>query len=189
MFEEALRLQSGSTPLHSFKAVYLKLAIVLFATISRFAHPHAVPVALVINVVILVCVGATRIMLAVLAAWSALALVVCLLDLAFSTFTLNVILNLVYGFTTFTSLALFYVTTPPRHLRKLVGLNAVSLTYLLLGYSINLVRDLLDILRARGWSYSAKPTLYVYPLRALAALMINRVAEVEETLKARGVEG
>lgn len=188
VFEEALQLQSGSTLLHGFKAVYFKFVLVSLTVITRFIHPYAVPVALLVNIALLIYVGAKRVLVFVFVVWCALASIICLIDLALFTFTLSVVLNLVYGFATFSSLALFYVTTPPRYVRKLLGLNAVSLTYLFLDYSVKLVGDLLDILKARGWAPSARPSMYTYPLRALVVLMVSRVVEVTEALRARGVE-
>jgi energy-coupling factor transport system permease protein len=113
---------------------------------------------------------------------------IVLLDLAFSTLTLSVFFNLVYGFTTFTALALLYLTTTPRQVRGVLGFNALSLAYLFLGHSIKLVGELVDVMRARGWSPSLSPRTYAYPLRAFASLLVSRSTEVAEALKARGVE-
>ncbi|MEM3980843.1 MAG: hypothetical protein QXF79_06275 [Ignisphaera sp.] len=97
-------------------------------------------------------------------------------------------LNLVYGFTTFTALTLLYSTTTPTQIRKLVGFNVFSITYLFFGYSVKLVVDLIDTIRARGWTFSYNPFKYRYLIRAFTVLLISRISETMDILKARGLE-
>jgi len=186
--EEALAIQIKQTPLHARKALYLKAALVIAAVISRFLHFYATVAVLIVAVALMLHVGAKRVLAATFALWCALASVIAVLDFAFSTLTLSVLFNLVYGFATFTSLALLYLTTPPRQVRGVLGFNALSLAYTFLGHSIKLVGDLFDVMRARGWSPSLSPRAYVYPLRAFASLLVARGTEVVEALRARGVE-
>jgi len=185
---EALYLQSKSTALHSYKAIYLKIFLTALTILSRFIHLHVILIFLAINVFLLLYVGAKRILATVFALWCMLTSAIILLDMIFTTLTIDVILNLVYGFTTFTSIIFFYVTTPPTQIRKFVGFNAVSLTYLFFGYSVKLVADLIDTVKARGWVYSYNPIKYRYLLRAFTVLLISRISEIVDALRARGVE-
>jgi energy-coupling factor transport system permease protein len=186
--EEVLAVQSKRTLLHVHKALYLKVALVIAALASRFLHFYVMVVVLAVALALMLYVGAWRVLVTTLALWSTLASLIVLLDLAFSTLTLSVFFNLVYGFTTFATLALLYLTTPPRQVRDVLGFNALSLAYLFLSHSIKLVGELIDVMRARGWSPSLSPRAYAYPLRALAFLLVSRSTEVTEALKARGVE-
>jgi len=183
-----MQLQARKTRLHGTRALYFKAVLLATTAVSRFLHPYLVLATLAVNVALAIYAGAKRLLLAVFAAWCFLAAVVVSLDFAFSTLSHGVFLNLVYGFATFTSVAFLYVTTPPRCVREVLGLNAISLTYLFLGHSIKLVSELVDAVRARGWGPSVNPRSYVYPLKALSVLMVYRVLEATEALKARGLE-
>ncbi len=186
--EEALAVQNKRTLLHVPRALYMKVALVIVAVASRFLHLYVAAAVLSTAVALLLYVGAKRVLVATFAFWCALASVIVSLDIALSTLTPSVLFNLMYGFATFTSLALLYLTTPPRQVREVLGFNAFSLAYTFLGYSIKLASELMDVMRAKGWSSSLSPRAYAYPLRAFASLLVARVAEVAEALKARGVE-
>lgn len=188
VINEVLYLQSKSSHLHSYKAIYLKISLIALAILSRFIHFYAILIALAMNVTLLIYVGAKKVLATIFTLWCALAAVIILLDTLFSTLTIDVVLNLVYGFTTFTALTLLYSTTTPTQIRKLIGFNVVSITYLFFGYSVKLVADLIDILRARGWVFSYNPLKYRYLLRAFTVLLISRISETVDTLKARGLE-
>ena len=186
--EEVIAVQNKRTPLHAREALSLKVVLVSAAVASRFLHFYATAAVLVVAVALTLYVGAKRVLATTFALWCALASVIAVLDLAFSTLTLSVLFNLAYGFATFTSLALLYLTTPPRQVREVLGLNALSLAYMFLGHSIKLVSEFMDIMRARGWSPSLRPRAYTHPLRAFASLLVARNTEVAEALRARGVE-
>lgn len=166
----------------------IKFALIALSLATRFIDLYAMLVALLLNLLLMVYVGARRVLLVTLALWLLLSSTVIAIDVTFSTLTTDVIQNLVYGFTTFTAIALFYVTTPPAQVRRLLGFNALSLSYLLLGHALKLVTDLLDSLRARGWGYGLNPYSYRYPLRAFAVMLITKTSEYLDALRARGVE-
>lgn len=184
--EELTYLQTKTTYLHNYNLLYLKIVLTILVIISRFIHIYIVLLLLVINVALLLYIGAKRVLITTFSLWCILSSFLLAVNYLMSTISIDILFNLVYGFTTFTTLTLFFVTTPPSHLRKLLGLNAISLTYLFLGYSIKLVLDLIDILRARGWQ--PRITNQKYLLRSFSVLLVMRISEVEEALKARGVE-
>lgn len=188
VFREALQLQQAKSLLHSYRAICLKFALIALSLAARFIDLYAMLIALSLNLFLMVYVGARRVLLAALALWLLLSSTVIAIDVAFSTLTTDVIQNLVYGFTTFTAIALFYMTTPPVQVRRLLGFNVLSLSYLLLGYALKLVTDLLDGLRARGWDYGLNPYGYRYPLRAFAVMLMVRTSEYLDALRARGVD-
>ncbi len=79
-----------------------------------------------------------------------LTLIIIAINAFMGIYTHEHLYNLLYGYTTFTAMYFFLATTPPQHVRRLVGLNVVSLAYLLLEYSIMLVSEMIDTLRSRG---------------------------------------
>ncbi|MEM3980844.1 MAG: hypothetical protein QXF79_06280 [Ignisphaera sp.] len=49
VINEVFYLQSRSTPLHSYKAIYLKILLIVIAISSRFIHLYAILITLAIN--------------------------------------------------------------------------------------------------------------------------------------------
>ncbi|MCS7139112.1 MAG: hypothetical protein N3F04_02245 [Candidatus Nezhaarchaeota archaeon] len=188
VIEEVLNLHYKPTFLHSYNVIYLKVTLIILALLSRIISPYFMFTVLIINSSLLIYAGAKRVLLTVSALWSLLTSIIVVIDLAFSTLTMMVVYNLIHGFTTFTALTLFYVTTPPKHIRKLLGFNMISTAYMLFGYSLKLIRDLIDVMRARGWEYTLSPQRHQYILRAFTVLLVTRISESIEALKARGFE-
>lgn len=187
VFREAIQLQQAESLLHRYRALYLKVLLIAVSLATRFIDLYAMLASASVNLLLMLYAGARRLPIAVATLWLIMSSIVIAIDVAFSTLTIDVIYNLVYGFTTFTAIALFYITTPPAHVRRLLGLNVFSLSYLLIGYSVKLVADLVDSLRARGWRYGLNPYSYRYLLRAFAVMLISRTSEYVEALRARGV--
>lgn len=185
---ELLSIPYKSTPLHGFNALYFKLFLLALTISSRLAGAPVVVATLAINTLLLMYVGARRLYATLLAIWLVASAVLMALNALLGTLTQDVALNLAYGFNTFTGFSLFYLTTPPRHLKKLVGFNVFSIAYSSLGYSIKLVAELVDVLRARGWDYSANAYKHIYVLRTFAALLVARIEECVDALKARGAD-
>lgn len=141
---------------------------------------------LLINTILLIYIGAKNLLLSILSIWLVLSSLIIAIDYLFSTLTLSVLINLIYGFATFTSLSLFYLTTPPKHLEKLIGFNVFTITYLFLNYYIEQIIDLINILRARGWSSFINIFKYKYLLRIVVVFLVTRINECIDALKARG---
>jgi energy-coupling factor transport system permease protein len=176
------------TFLSEFSSIPVKVAIVALALASRLIGIYAVLASLLLNVSLLTYVGFWRTPLRVALAWLFTSTLLIAINAALKTLTVEHIYNLIYGYTTFTALYLILITTPPQHVRELLGFNVLSLAYLLLNYSIKLISEALDTLRSRGWTPTLSPIGIKYALRAFATLLVVRVEEVEEALRARGVE-
>lgn len=188
LFEDIVTIQNKNSFLHRYEAIYLKLVLLITTICSRFINIYSIILMLFINTLLLIYINAKRIVLSMFSIWVVLSFIIMTVDFFTSTLTLDVFINLVYGFTTFTSLTLFYLSTSPRYLRMFIGFNVISLTYHFLGYSIKLILDLIDVLKARGWELSPRISSQKYLLRAFAVLLTTRLLEVEEALKARGLE-
>ena len=175
------------TFLSEFSSIPVKVAIVALTLASRLIGIYAVLTSLLLNVSLLIYVGLWRTPLRVALAWLFTSTLLIAINAALKTLTVEHIYNLIYGYTTFTALYLAIATTPPQHVRRLLGFNVLSLAYLLLDYSIKLISDALDTLRSRGWTLTPSPISIKYALRAFATLLVVRIEEVEEALRARGV--
>lgn len=188
LLEEIIELHTKSTVLHRYEYIYLKLLLVILTLASRAVNLHVILAFIVVNSVLLIYVGAGALLALAFISWCFLTSIIISLNILFSTFKTGIVVNLIYGFASFTSLFLFYSTTPPGHIRKLLGFNVISLTYLYLGYSMRILLDALNALKARGLSPSFKLLDYKYLLRSFTVLLITRIMETEVALKARGVE-
>ena len=188
VIKEALNLQRGSTLIHKHVALLPKLTLIALALASLFMGLYAMIALLVVNTALLVYAGARRLLLVVFSLWGLLSLVIVALDYVFATLTISVVYNLIHAFTTFTALSLFLATTPPSHVRALLGPGALYLSYLYLNYSLKLVEDLVYALKARGMSFRLSLREYQYLLRAFTTLLAVRIAESTEALRARGLE-
>lgn len=185
---EVIESQSRSTLLHRYELIYFKLLLVLLTLVSRAVGTPMILALVAFNSALLIYVGGKKLFITSFISWCALTLLILLLNTLFSTFRVEIFVNLLYGFTTFTSFALFYLTTTPAHVRKLVGFNVVSLTYLYFGHSTELLLNTIYVLRARGLSISHRELNFKYVLRAFSTLLVTRIVEAEEALRARGVE-
>jgi hypothetical protein len=187
LIKETVELQAKTTILHDYRAIYFKLALLILTMFSRAMNLYLILALMTVNLALLLCVGARKLIVITSLSWFTLSSVIILLNIVLSTFKVDIVVNLIYAYTTFTSLALFYVTTPPRHIRKLLGFNVVSLTYLFMGYSARILADTINALRARGLNSFHRYYNYKYLLRAFMVILVTRITEVEEALKARGV--
>lgn len=183
-----MELHNKSTLLHRYEVIYLKLILVFLTLASRALNLYMILVFIIVNSILLIYVGARKLLLFAFISWCILTSVIVSLNMLFSTFKVDILVNLIYGFATFTSLFLFYSTTPPRHMRKLIGFNVFSLTYLYLGYSARILLDSLNALKARGLNLSFDQHSYRNLLKVFIVLLVTRIVEAEEALKARGVE-
>ncbi|MEM4441898.1 MAG: hypothetical protein QXN02_03170 [Ignisphaera sp.] len=188
LVEEVLEIQYGRTFLHSYRAIYLKTVLVLMTLVSRALGLYVMIIVLIFNTIMLAYAGALRLYLRVLLLWLMLSSIIIAIDYLFASLSLIVFLNLLYGFTSFTSLALFFITTPPQHIRKVIGFNALSLSYLFLRLALRDVVDIVDALRARGWSIGGNPLKHVYALRAVGNSLITKINYSIDSIKARGLE-
>lgn len=186
LLEEVFQARARRTILHNYRAIYFKLLLVVLVVASRFISIHLVPLLLLVDTLILLYIGVRRILLATFTTWVFLALLITSINLLLGSFKQEYFYNLVYGFTTFTATLLFFATTTPRDLRRLIGFNTLTLSYLFLDYSYKLVVDTIQSLQARGWR--AGPSSTKYLLRAFGVLLVTRLKEVEEALRARGLE-
>lgn len=174
--------------LNKYSAIYIKIALLILTIVSRFIHIFLIITMLTINTILLIYISAGKFLLKILFIWIALSSVIISIDYLFSTLTISVLLNLIYGFTTFTSLSLFYLTTPPRHIERFLGFNIFTLTYLFLNYYVEQIVNLINILRARGWNPVVNIFKYKYFLRIVAVFLVTRINECMDVLKARGIE-
>lgn len=185
---EILELQQGKTFLHSYRVFYIKILIIVIALASRVLGFYTMLFTTILTTILILYVKALYLYIYTLSAWLMLSSIIMLLNYVFSTLSLEVILNLVYGFTSFTSLALFFITTPPKHVRMVIGFNAFSLAYLFLRTSIKDMTDVIDVLKARGWSAGANPLNYIYMFRAIGITLITKINNSIDSIKARGAE-
>lgn len=181
-----LNIYCRSSFLNKYRFIYFKICLVILTIVSRFIHIFLILIMLLINTILLIYIGAKNLLLSILSIWLVLSSLIIAIDYLFSTLTLSVLINLIYGFTTFTSLSLFYLTTPPKHLEKLIGFNVFTITYLFLNYYIEQIIDLINILRARGWSSFINIFKYKYFLRIVVVFLVTRINECIDALKARG---
>jgi len=187
LIKETVELQAKTTILHDYKAIYFKIALLVLTMLSRAMNLYLILALMALNLALLLYVGARKLIVLTSLSWFTLSSIIIILNMVLSTFKVNIVINLIYAYATFTSLALFYVTTPPGHIRKLLGFNVVSLTYLFVGYSTRILADTVNALRARGLNSFYRYSNYKYLLRAFMVLLVTRVMEAEEALKARGV--
>ncbi|MEM0004983.1 MAG: hypothetical protein QXN97_06600, partial [Desulfurococcaceae archaeon] len=148
MIKETVELQAKTTILHDYKAIYFKIALLVLTMLSRAMNLYLILALMALNLALLLYVGARKLIVLTSLSWFTLSSIIILLNMVLSTFKVNIVINLIYAYTTFTSLVLFYVTTPPGHIRKLLGFNVVSLTYLFVGYSARILADTVNTLRA-----------------------------------------
>lgn len=185
---DSLSIQHKSGFLNRYRCIYLKICLVVLTIVSRFISMYLTLSLLSLNTLLLTIIGAGKLLLVTLIIWIGLSSVIIGIDYVFSTFTLNVVVNLVYGFTTFTAFSLFYLTTPPKHVEKLIGFNVFSLTYLFLYYYVGELIELVNTLRARGWDSTHSILRYKYVLRITTVFIVTRINEAVDILRARGVE-
>jgi energy-coupling factor transport system permease protein len=141
-----------------------------------------------LNTPILVYYGLKKTLLYIAVAWTTLSSIIIGLDILLGSFKLDYLYNLLYGYASFTSILLFFSTTTPREIRRLIGFNVLSLSYLFLDYSYRVLTDALHSLQARGLTPSRNLSWVKYLLRSTIVLLVIRINEVEEALRARGVD-
>ncbi|MEM4619357.1 MAG: hypothetical protein QW607_04000 [Desulfurococcaceae archaeon] len=188
LFSELEIVQNKCSLLHREDFLFLKILLLIITIISRFTSIYLMFSILVFNILLLIYIGVRRILLFIFILWLILSSIVVLIDMLFSTLTVNVLFNLVYGLTTFTGLILFYSTTPPSHIENIIGLNTFSLTYLFLNHYVKQVVEMINILRARGLDLTLNIWHSKYLMRIIVVFIVFRINELLSILKARGVE-
>ena len=174
--------------LHHPRAMYFKILLVVTTLISRFIHPYLVLAIILLNTPILVYYGLKKTLLYIAIAWTTLSSIIIGLDILLGSFKLDYLYNLLYGYASFTSILLFFSTTTPREIRRLIGFNVLSISYLFLDYSYRVLTDTLHSLQARGLTPSRNLSWVKYLLRSIIVILVIRINEVEEALRARGVD-
>ena len=189
VFMEANRLQYNRTILHNPKLLLFKVIYVAFvlSTIFYLDLAYYIPI-IVANIAVLLALRAYRVVATTLVYYMVLSGIIVGIDYLTGTFSLRVLKLMVYGYTTFTAIALFYVTTPPHHLRRYLGLNSLTLAYLIIHYTLNEVIEITSSLKARGWEPKLNPLKYIGLLYNSLMLMVTRITYIEDSLKARGVD-
>lgn len=157
--------------------VYLKLLMVLVAILSRFIHPFVVATLAITGACLLARERARKLLVAVTFAW--ILAVAYRYALSLGALKFEHLVNMLYGYTTFTWLAFFVATTTPQEMRKLFGFNVFTLSYTFLTYSIMLVNSAVESAIARGVGLR-------YLLRSVAVLTVLRTEEAVETVEVRG---
>ncbi len=189
VFREANRLQYGRTILHNINLFPAKVVYVVFiASTIFYLNTEYYLILIAINIVLLASIHAYRVLAGTTVSYSFLSLIIVLVDYFSGTLTTSVIRVIVYGYTSFTAIALFYTTTPPYHLRYYLGLNALTLAYLIVHDTLNEVAEIMYSLKARGWEPGLNPLRYIGLLYTSLMIMIMRMSHLEDSLRSRGID-
>ncbi|WFO74854.1 cobalt transporter [Desulfurococcaceae archaeon MEX13E-LK6-19] len=189
IFREANRLQYSKTILHNINLFPAKIAYIAFiASTIFYLDIEYYPLLIAINIAMLIFIHAYRVLAGTTISYLFLSSIIILIDYLSGTLTTSVIRVIVYGYTSFTAIALFYTTTPPYHLRHYLGLNALTLAYLIIHDTLNEVAEIMYSLKARGWEPGLNPLKYIGLLYTSLMIMIMRISHIEDSLRARGVD-
>ncbi|MEM4965857.1 MAG: hypothetical protein QXS45_03685 [Sulfolobales archaeon] len=174
-----------SRKLLSIKILYLIISISLY--MLRFIPLEILVI--VANSLLIIMIRAYRTLATASFSWAMLSLIIILVDMISGTISSMVYFNLLYSYATLTTILLFYLTTPPSHLRDVFGMNIFTLSYSLLRSFLRDLIEIIDSYRVRGFElgifriHRYTPLLY----QSLEVALI-REELLRDSLKARGFE-
>ncbi|MEZ0290364.1 MAG: hypothetical protein ABWJ42_04665 [Sulfolobales archaeon] len=188
--EEIIGASSRKSFLHEENMVLVKLLYLVFVVASFFTKNIFIELIIVLlNVLLFLVIRFYRTLLFTLLIWLGLAATIIPIDLIARTLDERVFFNLLYGYSTLTTISLFYITTPPAHLRRLLGLNTLTLAYTLLRSFLLEIIEIVDTYRVRGLDLGI---IYLHRYASIIYTSLNvallREDILRNSLRARGLD-
>ena len=166
-----------------------KLVLVLFSVASHFIPLK--PYAYLVIVPSLAVLLARRRFLVVASIAGNTALLLSILTLLNLLVGGSVVTSLYYALyvaASLTSILMFLLTTPAREVEEYLGLRGFARFVALTEALSREVRQVYETFRARGFEVRLNVVNAVPPLTSILLNVIERVAEIEESHRARGAE-
>lgn len=189
IFEEILYSQNRCLKSCSKRALFLK-AMYLFSTLISIVYPkpYVLLTKIFINVTLLLVIKLYRTLVYVTVTWLLTTAMITCISIFTGTFTNHLLNILVYVYVSTLSILFFVSTTPPKQLIELMGLNPLTLSYLMLRNVFEEIREILSACKAKGWADGLNPISYVRTLYNVVIVMGFRMKTAEESVKSRGLD-
>ncbi len=186
---EAYRVQHLNTPLHSEKLFYYKIALLLFIA-SSFAWGG-----IYIYIVVSIFIGVhyllgkiAKLIILELYMYIPPTLLIIGIDYLAGTLNIRVIELLLFGYTSFTGMILFYATTPIQQLYDMFGRNPLTMAMLMLHNVVAELYSIVESKKIRGWEPGWNLYRHFIIVFEAIRLLNIRLYEITIALKSRGVE-
>lgn len=186
---EAYHIQFRDSFLHREKMFPYKIALLLIVAVSfLYMNIYVYMILALIGIIHFLLIREYRIILYSLLVYIPPALLIVLIDYLAGTLSYKIIATLIFGYTSFIYILLFYATTPIQQLYKYFGRNVFTLSLLMLHNIVAELYEVIESKRTRGWEPGFN--IYNHFLLVFEAIRITiiRIEEITVALRSRGVD-
>ena len=187
---ELITWQNKDTFLHKKNMFIPKIIYMIFVILTILLREVYLEIIIIIvNILMMTLIlRALKTVATITFIWAMFFATISSIDFLLETYDINVLFNLLYSFSTMSCGALFYLSTPPSHLRDFLGTNILTLSYSLIRSFLTDLLETLDSYKARGLETRFNVLRYIGFLYTSINIVMTRSELLEDSLKARGFE-
>ncbi len=186
---EAYKYQHISSWLHKPGLFYYKLFILILVFSSYiWADIGSFSLLILYIVIHYLLLRAYKLLLYSVIVYAPPATLIVLIDYIAGTLNSTVVKLLLFGYTSFISITLFYATTPIQQIYDRLGRNVLTLSLLMLHNIVAELNMIIEAKKVRGWEPGLNPYNHFLIVFEAVKITYMRIEEITTALKTRGVD-
>lgn len=186
---EAYKLQHRKTILHTKKALFFKLVLLIVTALSFIFMNNLIYITIIVfSISMFMYIKEFKIIGESLLIYLPPTMLIILIDYLAGTLTPKIISLLLFGYTSFLVILLFYATTPIQQIYDVFGRNIITLALLMLHNIVAELNEVIESKRIRGWEPGWNILNHFLIVFEGIRLMVLRINTIVDALRARGVD-